>query len=69
MTTSGPETPVTVQGVIERFTFRNPDTDWAVVKLVDEASGQPLTVVGSVVLRSVVRFVSEASASSSVVTS
>lgn len=47
MTTSGPETPVTVQGVIERFTFRNPDTDWAVVKLVDEASGQPLTVVGS----------------------
>ena len=47
MTTSGSETPVTVQGVIERFTFRNPDTDWAVVKLVDEASGQPLTVVGS----------------------
>ncbi|MFN7589114.1 MAG: ATP-dependent RecD-like DNA helicase [Planctomycetota bacterium] len=47
MTTSGSETPVTVQGVIERFTFRNPDTDWAVVKLVDEANGQPLTVVGS----------------------
>jgi len=47
MTSSGPDTPVTVQGVIERFTFRNPDTDWAVVKLVDEASGQPLTVVGS----------------------
>ena len=47
MTSSGSETPVTVQGVIERFTFRNPDTDWAVVKLVDEASGQPLTVVGS----------------------
>lgn len=47
MTTPGSETPVTVQGVIERFTFRNPDTDWAVVRLVDEASGQPLTVVGS----------------------
>lgn len=47
MTTSGSETPVTVQGVIERFTFRNPDTDWAVVKLVDEANGLPLTVVGS----------------------
>jgi exodeoxyribonuclease V alpha subunit len=47
MTSSGSETPVTVQGVIERFTFRNPDTDWAVVKLVDEANGLPLTVVGS----------------------
>jgi hypothetical protein len=32
---------VTVQGTIERFTFRNPDTGWAVVRLVDEATGAP----------------------------
>jgi exodeoxyribonuclease V alpha subunit len=37
---------VTVQGTIERFTFRNPDTGYAVVKLLDEATKVPLTVVG-----------------------
>ncbi|MBL8725602.1 MAG: ATP-dependent RecD-like DNA helicase [Planctomycetes bacterium] len=33
-------------GTIERFTFRNPDTGWAVVRFADETSGQTLTVVG-----------------------
>jgi exodeoxyribonuclease V alpha subunit len=47
MTTPSPERAVTLQGTIERFTFRNPDTGWAVVKLIDEATGRPLTAVGS----------------------
>ncbi len=46
MTTPSPERDVTVEGTIEGFTFRNPDTGWAVVKLVDEASGRPLIAVG-----------------------
>jgi exodeoxyribonuclease V alpha subunit len=41
-----PEPDVTLQGTIERFTFRNPDTGWAVVQLREEGSGRPLTVVG-----------------------
>ena len=32
------ERDVTVQGTIERFTFRNPDTGWAVVRLLDVTS-------------------------------
>lgn len=39
---------VSLQGTIERFTFRNPDTGWAVVRLLDEATGRPVTVVGSI---------------------
>ncbi|MEO6594111.1 MAG: ATP-dependent RecD-like DNA helicase [Planctomycetota bacterium] len=46
MSTRSPERHVTLQGTIERFTFRNPDTGWAVVRLLDEASGRPITVVG-----------------------
>lgn len=46
MTNPAAERDVSVQGTIERFTFRNPDTGWAVVRLLDEASGRPLTVVG-----------------------
>ena len=46
MTNPSAERHVTVQGTIERFTFRNPDTGWAVVKLLDEVSGRPLTAVG-----------------------
>ncbi len=45
-----PETPaerdVSLTGTIERFTFRNPDTGWAVVRLRDETSGSLVTVVG-----------------------
>ena len=43
-----PERDVTLQGTIEHFTFRNPDTGWAVVRLLDEATGRPVTVVGSI---------------------
>lgn len=46
MSATDPERQVTLQGTIERFTFRNPDTDWAVVRLLDEATGQPAMVVG-----------------------
>lgn len=42
-----PEREVTLLGTIERFTFRNPDTGWAVVRLHDETSGRTITAVGS----------------------
>src|SRR5262245_62827880 len=45
--TAPTERDVTVLGTIERFTFRNPDTGWAVVRLLDEAAGRPITAVGS----------------------
>ncbi|HEX6811778.1 MAG TPA: ATP-dependent RecD-like DNA helicase [Planctomycetota bacterium] len=41
------ERDVTLLGTIERFTFRNPDTGWAVVRLHDEAAGRPVVAVGS----------------------
>jgi exodeoxyribonuclease V alpha subunit len=37
---------VTVTGTIERFTFRNPDSGYAVVKLIDEATKAAVTAVG-----------------------
>lgn len=46
MTDPSPERAVSLLGTIERFTFRNPDTGWAVVKVVDEATGAPITAVG-----------------------
>ncbi len=46
MSTAGPEREVALQGTIERFTFRNPDTGWAVLRLLDEATGRPVTAVG-----------------------
>src|SRR5678809_1303304 len=42
------ERDVSLQGTIEHFTFRNPDTGWAVVRLLDEASKRPVTVVGPI---------------------
>lgn len=46
MNTPGPVRRVTVLGTIERFTFRNPDTGWAVVRLTEEESGKAVTAVG-----------------------
>src|SRR5687768_14059083 len=46
MSTAGPRRDVAVQGTIDRFTFRNPDTGWAVVRLVEESSGRAVTAVG-----------------------
>ena len=37
---------VTVEGTIERFTFRNPDSGWAVLRLAEEATGKTVTAVG-----------------------
>lgn len=37
---------VTVTGTLDRFTFRNPDTGYAVVRLLDEATKAPLIAVG-----------------------
>lgn len=48
MSAPTPERDVSLQGTIERFTFRNPDTGWAVVRLLDEATGKPVTVVGPI---------------------
>ncbi|HLQ39330.1 MAG TPA: helix-hairpin-helix domain-containing protein, partial [Planctomycetota bacterium] len=39
--------PVSLQGTIERFTFRNPDTGWAVIRLLEDDSGRPVTIVGA----------------------
>ena len=47
MTNRNEERDVVVQGTFERFTFRNPDTGWAVLRLLDEASATPVIVVGS----------------------
>lgn len=46
MSAPNPERDVTLTGTIERFTFRNPDTGWAVVRMRDEGSGRPITAVG-----------------------
>lgn len=37
---------VTVEGTIERFTFRNPDSGWAVLRLAEESTGKTVTAVG-----------------------
>lgn len=44
---AAPEPTTELLGTIERFTFRNPDTGWAVVRFADEISGQTLVVVGA----------------------
>lgn len=46
MTEPTPDREVTLQGTIERFTFRNPDTGWAVLRLREEGDGKLVTVVG-----------------------
>lgn len=46
MSTPGPAHRATVLGTIERFTFRNPDTGWAVIRLTEEDSGKVVTAVG-----------------------
>jgi len=40
------ERDVTLQGTIERFTFRNPDTGWAVARVIEDGSGRQVTAVG-----------------------
>ena len=35
-----------LDATIERFTFRNPDTGWAVLRLLEQGSGRPVTAVG-----------------------
>ncbi|MFN9705232.1 MAG: AAA family ATPase, partial [Planctomycetota bacterium] len=47
MTKAGPERDVSLLGTIERFTFRNPDTGWAVVRLRVEGADALATVVGA----------------------
>ncbi|MEC8653356.1 MAG: ATP-dependent RecD-like DNA helicase [Planctomycetota bacterium] len=37
---------VSVEGTIERFTFRNPDSGWAVLRLAEESTGKMVTAVG-----------------------
>ena len=47
MSDPGSARDVSMLGTIERFTFRNPDTGWAVVRVVDEATGAPVIAVGA----------------------
>ena len=44
--TSRPGPRVELIGAIERFTFRNPDSGWAVVKVREEATGNTVVAVG-----------------------
>lgn len=37
---------VDLEGTIERFTFRNPDSGWAVLRLTEESTGKTVTAVG-----------------------
>ncbi|MBX3465167.1 MAG: ATP-dependent RecD-like DNA helicase [Planctomycetes bacterium] len=46
MSRPNPERDVERVGTIERFTFRNPDTGWAVVKLCSESDGGTFVAVG-----------------------
>ena len=46
MTKPNPGQPVALAATIERFTFRNPDTGWAVVRMVEQGTGRLVTAVG-----------------------
>ncbi|MGC6488188.1 MAG: ATP-dependent RecD-like DNA helicase [Planctomycetota bacterium] len=46
MSSDSQSSEVELEGTIERFTFRNPDSGWAVLKLAEEATGKTVTVVG-----------------------
>ena len=46
MSKESPSSPVTLEGVIDRFSFRNPDSGWAVLKLIEATSGRVVTAVG-----------------------
>lgn len=47
MTSEQSQPTVTVTGTIDRFTFRNPDSGWAVIRLLEEGTGRPHTIVGT----------------------
>jgi exodeoxyribonuclease V alpha subunit len=46
MSSDGSSREVTLEGTIERFTFRNPDSGWAVLRLAEEGTGKTVTAVG-----------------------
>ena len=46
MSNPGPADDVVVVGTLDRFTFRNPDSGWAVVRLTEEESGRTVTAIG-----------------------
>ena len=46
MTSDRESRDVSVEGTIERFTFRNPDSGWAVLRLAEESTGKMVTAVG-----------------------
>lgn len=46
MSTAGKNDDVTLEGTIERFAFRNPDSGWAVLRLTEEATGKTVTATG-----------------------
>ncbi|MFK7739688.1 MAG: ATP-dependent RecD-like DNA helicase [Planctomycetota bacterium] len=46
MTKPGDRSEVALEGTIQRFTFRNPDSGWAVVRLTEDATGELVTATG-----------------------
>lgn len=46
MSQDSPSKQVTVEGVLDRFTFRNPETGWAVLKVIETTTGKVITAVG-----------------------
>ncbi|MCK5942480.1 MAG: ATP-dependent RecD-like DNA helicase, partial [Planctomycetes bacterium] len=46
MSSDSPSREVTLEGTIERFTFRNPDSGWAVLRMAEESTGKTVTAVG-----------------------
>lgn len=46
MSKESPSNPVTLEGVIDRFSFRNPDTGWAVLRIIEATTGKIVTAVG-----------------------
>lgn len=46
MSNESPKNRMTLEGVIDRFSFRNPDSGWAVLKMVEATTGKLVTAVG-----------------------
>lgn len=46
MSKESPSNTVSLEGVIDRFSFRNPDSGWAVLKIIEATTGRVVTAVG-----------------------
>lgn len=46
MSTERPSSEVTIEGTIEHFTFRNPDSGWAALRVTEDVTGKTVIAVG-----------------------